>query len=869
MKPAQLLTATSALLLAASPILAGTYNWTGGAGTSDWYTPANWDMNGIPGEADDVTIDGAAVTASGSRRIPSSLTLLNGASYEIGGEIQFGNNGVEHPAIYGGTVSGTLVASQYAGATLTIADAAIIDTGSGNNGFWQNTGSYLDFVDGAERAASFTYQTSIAANPFYFFSNPSPNPYIRYNGRIIDAATFADQFAYTDNGDGTTTLYLKALDGWRIGAPETLGLAGNVATVGVTATKYSGGNATLYFAMDSQDRGATFADWAFATEGVVLSSTQTVSDELTLADGYNYIRAFLLCDGVYTASPVLVERVVAYGDYGALTDVYEYVGTDNNLASASNWVKDKAATVTAPTAGTDIRWFGRNTLYSGALSIHATDRFNGATLALSGDCNISSDVAFTNTTVTIATIVVGSPVVLSLYCSSLTTTRNDQWLGVYPPATYPNAQDKTFVNFLSGAPSSFTFTDNNLSFADAAAVKAGLADPGYIVLDGAPISAADWDEHFTVDIAGKTVTISYVLAAAENRISSADAFDVTSSSATLTAVVGAAEAGSELYLAYGTAEPSGIGTKVADAAAGTFSQAVTGLAEFETYHFTFSIVKDGAVLASKSGSFTASDYDYIYQNGAWMNDLSPNWASTARVLVADDYATGEINPENKVFKDASVTVVTLANGAGPVALRNATLANNRSANLVTQVPYGVWANQHPVDFQTASGNGVIRRGDIYSCYVTADQLAGVYSGFIANGRLTLAGETISQALFESAFTVESSDAATTIEDGGAEYALQRMAITYWEPFPASTAQTDWTIQGGARVKLYAHTRAGNVTVSGGDAVIDLNGLKLSCESLTVNGVRLHGTFTAATLPALLKGAGILEAGLAPTLILIR
>ena len=45
------------------------------------------------------------------------------------------------------------MAAQYARATLTISDATIIDTGTGYNGFYQNTGSYLNFVDGAARAA--------------------------------------------------------------------------------------------------------------------------------------------------------------------------------------------------------------------------------------------------------------------------------------------------------------------------------------------------------------------------------------------------------------------------------------------------------------------------------------------------------------------------------------------------------------------------------------------------------------------------------------------------------------------------------------------------------------------------------------------
>ena len=468
---------TIATFVAAITLLnADTITWTGDAGTADYATAGNWDLNRAPAETDDVVIDGAAVTVNGSYRIPLSLTLQNGASWAIGGEIQFGNNNVEHPVIYGGTVSGTLVAAQYAGSTLTISDAAIVDTGAGLNGFWQNTGSYLNFVDGNSRAARFTYQTSIAANPFYFFSNPAGTPYIRYNDQVIDEATFNTQFGYTDNQDGTTTLFLKSLDGWSLGALTAGDVIDGQVSVSVTATKYSGNSATVYFVQGAQDYGETFSSWPAPTSTNVVAASANVNANLTLEEGFNYIRAFLLYGGEYTATAVVAKRVLApYGDYGELTDVYEYIGADNNLGTAENWAKDKVAPASeAPTAGTDIRWFGRNANYSGTLSITGKDYFDGATLTLSGDCSVSSDVAFSNSTVSIYTIVVGEPEVFSLYGTSLTTRRADQWLGVYPPTTYQNASDKTFVNFLSGAASSFTLVTSlsRVAFASSAALAA-------------------------------------------------------------------------------------------------------------------------------------------------------------------------------------------------------------------------------------------------------------------------------------------------------------------------------------------------------------------------------------------------------------
>lgn len=263
---------TIAIAALAGQLIADTYTWFGDAGTSDYATAGNWNVGDYPAthapyETDDVVIDGANVTVNGNYRIPLSLTLSNGASWSIDGEIQFGNNNVEHPIIYGGTVSGTLVASQLAGSSLTISDAAIIDTGSGNNGFWQNTGSYLNFVDGDNHAATFTYQTSIAENPFWFFSNPANTPYIRYKDQVINEAMFNTHFTYTDNNDGTTTLSLKSVDGWELGVLAVGDVEDSQVEVSVTATKYSGSDATVYFVQGMRDYGETFANWPTATEG--------------------------------------------------------------------------------------------------------------------------------------------------------------------------------------------------------------------------------------------------------------------------------------------------------------------------------------------------------------------------------------------------------------------------------------------------------------------------------------------------------------------------------------------------------------------------------------------------------------------------
>lgn len=838
---------------------ADTITWTGDAGTDDYATADNWDLNRAPAETDDVVIDGAAVTVNGNYRIPLSLTLSNGASWSIGGEIQFGNDGVEHPVIYGGTVSGTLVAAQYTGSTLTISDAAIVDTGTGFNGFWQNTGSYLNFVDGNSRAARFTYQTSIAANPYYFFSNPANTPYIRYNDQVIDEATFNTQFSYTDNQNGTTTLFLKTLNGWSLGALTAGDVIDGQVSVSVTATKYSGNSATVYFVQGAQDYGETFASWPAPTSTNVVLASANVNAVLTLEEGFNYIRAFLLYNGQYTATAVVAKRVMApYGDYGELTDVYEYIGADNNLGAAENWAKDKVAPASeAPTAGTDIRWFGRNANYSGALSITEKDYFDGATLTLSGDCNVSSDVVFSNTVISIGTIVVNSPFVFSLYGSDMTTRRNDQWLGVYPPGTYTGSSTKTFVNFLSGKASSFTFTDNAINISDADSAKSVLVTPGYLKLDGAAIADSDWDAFFSVEVSGKTVKITYDPVVDENRISSVAFSDITATSATLTASIFSIAEGASVIVAWDTAEitEANVIAKGAPVAVseGIATTNVTTLVSGNVYNFAFAIVQGGEVKAFRSGMFFASDFDYVYMNGAWQGSDPGSLNTGASVLILDDYSNALVDLQvvDTVVSNAAITSSGTLVGSGTMQVYSSQITNAKLGD--GGAVCGTWNGSTFMNFVSLSGNGVIYPACSYTFNAAEEWKNDAYNLlFNTQERIHLNGAKVDQATYASNFTLVQNS------ETGNETTPYNLTLTYWEPFPLSSSLTDWEIRPGARVKLENNTRIEALTIADDDDVkIDLAGHTLTVWSLSVDGERKKGKFTAATLPSVLTGEGTL------------
>ena len=842
----------------AGAALADTITWTGEASTYVWGTAGNWSPSRVPGATDDVVVDTAAVEKSGDL-IVSSLTLTGGATVAATGELK-STAEAPTPVYTGGKVTCSLIA--LLSGPITLSDAEIVSGSTAHkNGIYGggNAAKYLNFVDGASRAAKYTYATSwnpSSDNTYVNFFQGN-NAYIRYNGNAIDEATFSANFLNTDNGDGTSTISMKSIDGWNLGALTAGDVLDGQVTVSVTATKYSGGDATVYFVQGTRDYGETFADWPTATDGEVLASTGTASETLTLEEGYNYIRAFLLCAGEYKVTAAVTKHVMApYGDYGELTDVYEYIGENNNLGIASNWAKDKVAPAdAAPTAGTDIRWFGKNANYSGELSITDKDYIDGATLALSGDCNVSSDVVFSNSVVSIYTIVPSEPVVFSLYGSSLTTTRNDQWLGVYPPGTYQSAEDKTFINFLPGKVSSFTFTDNNISISGADSAKTVLVTPGYLKLGGAAIADADWETFFSVDVSGKTVSITYDPSVDENKISSVAASEVTTTSATLAATIFSIADGASVIVACDTAaitEENVIAKgEVVAVSEGVATKSVTTLVSGNVYNFAFAIVQNNIVKAFKSGVFFTSDFDYVYMDGAWQGSIPSTLNTAESVLIMSPYDNehNNISVANTVVSNASLRTGTLVN-SGPMQVYSSSIVNGKLGD--TDAVCGTYNGVTFMNFVSLSGNGVVYQACSYTFNATEEWKNNAYDLlFDTQERIHLNGAKVDSGVYASNFTLTDNGAT------GNEATPYNLTLTYWEPVWTGVPKADWTVQPGARVKLTKDTRIGALTVADStDVKIDLNGYNLKVVALFVNGEEKKGEFAAGDLP-MLTGEGSL------------
>ena len=402
---------------------------------------------------------------------------------------------------------------------------------------------------------------------------------------------------------------------------------------------------------------------------------------------------------------------------------------------------------------------------------------------------------------------------------------------------------------------------------DAASAKTALVTPGYFVLDGAAITDEQWNDYFDVAVSGTAVTISYDPTVADNRIASVEASAVSSASATLTATITAIEAGASLYVACDTNAITELnvvakGSTVVPSG-GTASTTVSTLAPFSLHHFAFAIVKDGAVVAFRDGTFFASEFKYVWWNGVWLGAIPGTLRTDDSVLILSpyDYNAADISVRNTVVSNATLRCGTLA-GQGTMKVVSSAITNPKEND--TGAVCGTWGGTSGspyMDFSSSTGNGTIRRACSYTFNATEDWLDNAYARLFGDERIHLNGAKVGEAAYQSQFTLVTNAVAET---GSTPY---NVTLTYWEPFPERTVR-DWTIEDGARVKLGRNISLGDVAVESNDVSIDLNGFALRAESMTVAGANLKGKYTSATL-GILKGEGLLEVGIRPLVIVIH
>ena len=848
---------------------AETKTWDGGANTTVWGDANNWNPDGVPGQADSVEIDGVSVTHNGNL-VVSSVKLTGGATVTASGELKSEGNAVE-PVYNGGVVSCTLLA--LITGPVTISDAEIKNSGTGHaNGFYQAGSHYLNFVDGAKRGAAYTFNANLGNDPYSLFVNRT-NPLIRYKGEAMSKADFDDNFEFKNNGDGTITLYMRASTGWHVGSPAVENIATvsegkKSATVSAVATKVvetAPDAPYCYVAFDTVDHGSDFANWPAATRAEATLSDGVISASIEFNSGVTYyarvFASYTMGDVTEIASSSAVEFRTADVDYGDLTNVYEYIGTDNDLTKVSNWMLDGNPAALVPTEGTDIRWFGSRGNYAkGSFKAYSNDRFVGTTMGIDGDFEAWGDISFSNSTINARMIVLkNGDITVNLYGSTVYVLRTDAGqFGFY---------DKSYakmINFISGKASSYTGR-NSFNATDKASVYSSLIENGKVVLDGATINASTWADNFVVSIADGRVTISYDPAVVANVLGATSVSNIKDTSATASVEVQKIETGAVLKFAYGTTEPTDSeliadGDYEAAVADSVASRGMTGLTKGATYYYRFGIMRtsDNSIVASAGGSFVAKEFDAVYRNGAWEDNVSvPLNVGANRILFASDYDAGEAEmaSPNKVVDGAKLTMNTLVIGYSPTLLHNGWIFATRPGDLGA-APYSL----HPpyadkfIDFvHDAPANGVVYRASCYSFRYEAEGWVRptdetIYDYLFGSGKFLVNGERVSSG---------SAIGMIALTDDTANSRIYLHTVDDASLIAGSSA---WTFQPGARVKLSKKENIASVAIPDAtDVSINLNGNILRIGNLTVGGEKVSGTFTSTDLPYL-SGSGTLIAG---------
>ncbi len=419
------------------------------------------------------------------------------------------------------------------------------------------------------------------------------------------------------------------------------------------------------------------------------------------------------------------------------------------------------------------------------------------------------------------------------------------------------------IDIAEGWTGSFTF-----AYAPSAVFASCFS--GKIKYKGKVLTAETFADLFTVEATtvidpSETVHAAskvYLTPATDWKVGMLTVSDRTASGATVSATLAQAGEGAySVYMAYGTdaiteANILSVGTEVTESD-DAYTKSLTGLTEDTVYNYAFAIVTNGAVAAFKADSFVASDYDYIYKDGAWVGSNEPvNLpASTDSVLFASDYTTaGELRLDNKKVKNAVLTSSTMLYGTLQVV--NSAVVNRRK-NMMNQASYGFYGdNATPLNFVSESGNGTIYRASSYTCRCNDSQLDAFDDFFKCQTakKILHNGVQIDATDYAANFkrTVATDKEAGTFDYGDGEVSVEMnvVTLTLWDSLPAD-ASGAWTVKDGARVKLTENVKLDSLTVEGTGAVIDLNDhtLKVPANALTVNGeVIAKGTYTGETLP---------------------
>ncbi len=278
---------------------------------------------------------------------------MEGGTLYIGNEFQAKNGNVYTGT---GTISANIFSPQSGNSVVTFDGPNLIMRTGTFDGFWQSGGTYIDVPAGS--TSKFTiysgFKNADDVYPKTFGSNATA-PKFRYNGAVIDRATFDALFTVEDHGEAiggdsnyadfyltpTSTVYPSFVSG----TPAVTLVSDTEAIVTATVDAAGSPVGELLLCWGTADGGHDTNAWTNVRSLGTATDSQTISESIALVRGNRYYVALAAAtEDVVVWASFARNDVFALTEPGAPYNVWKATVSDDSRV-AGNWSLGHVPTV--------------------------------------------------------------------------------------------------------------------------------------------------------------------------------------------------------------------------------------------------------------------------------------------------------------------------------------------------------------------------------------------------------------------------------------------------------------------------------------------------------------------------------------------
>lgn len=278
---------------------------------------------------------------------------MEGGTLYIGNEFQAKNGNVYTGS---GTISCNVFSPQSAGSVVTFNGPNLIMRSGNFDGFWQSGATYIDVPAGS--TSKFTIMSGFKnADDVYpkTFGSNATTPKFRYNGAVIDRATFDKLFTVEDHGEAidddanyadfyltpTSVVYPSFVSG----TPAVTLVSDTEATVTATVDAAGSPVGELLLCWGMADGGHDTNAWDNVRSLGTATDSQTISESISLVRGNRYYVALAAAtEDIVVWASFARNDVFALTEPGAPYNVWKATVSDDSRV-AGNWSLGHVPTV--------------------------------------------------------------------------------------------------------------------------------------------------------------------------------------------------------------------------------------------------------------------------------------------------------------------------------------------------------------------------------------------------------------------------------------------------------------------------------------------------------------------------------------------